>query len=107
MKMYRDGIVRNVSNERIHGMKKQGWMELGEDGKPIPNASNETEAKIKELKTALEEKEAKIVELESTKEIPDTVMGMLQLYAKEKGYDTGSATSESGVLTKIIEAEKV
>lgn len=39
--------------------------------------------------------------------LPDTVLEMLQLYAKEKGIDTGSATSESGILTKIIEAEKV
>lgn len=107
MKMYRDGIVRSVSTERIPGMQKQGWMKLGDDGKPIPNASSETEAKIAELENALKEKEAKIAELEATKHAyPENVTYLLASYAEEKGIDTGSSTSAKGILDKIIEFEK-
>lgn len=71
------------------------------------DATKDLNAKITELETALTEKEDKIAELESkTVSIPDTVMDLLQGYAKAKGIDTGSATSEAGVLAKITDAEK-
>lgn len=57
----------------------------------------EKDAEIELLKTELESKEA---------ETAENVLELLKGYADIKGIDIGSATSESGVLNKILEVEK-
>lgn len=65
--------------------------------KKLEAAAAEKDAEIKLLKDELESKEAATAE---------NVLELLKGYADIKEIDIGSATSESGVLNKILEAEK-
>lgn len=46
-------------------------------------------------------------ELEAKEAVADSVLELLKNYANIKGIDIGSASSETGILNKILEVEKV
>ncbi|MEG0475029.1 MAG: hypothetical protein RR548_04950 [Carnobacterium sp.] len=107
MKLFRNGIVRDVSEERAPLMKKIGWLELDINGSPVYENSDASEKAIKELTDALTAKEAELKKLKA-EGLPEAknVTELLKQYAEAKGFDYGSASSGAGVLAKIVEFEK-
>lgn len=110
-KLYKEGIVRDVSNQnRILEMKKKGWQVLGSDGKIIPSTSDDSGSKIAELESLVEKQVKELNALKAQSEAQhdssETVEECLKQYAEVKKIDTGSASSASGILAKILEAEK-
>lgn len=100
MLLYKDGIVRDTNEDRVEGMKKKGWMELGDDGKPIPyGKSDENEILKEENKKLKEELDA----LKNKNEDPLKTMSVEELkdYAEANGIDIGGATTQKGIYDKI------
>lgn len=109
----KENKVYQVTEQQKDRYLKEGF-DIYQDGKIIeytPLKKIKYSDHLKKMKTAAAEKDAEIellkTELESKETaIAENVLELLKGYADNKGIDIGSATSEAGVLNKILEVEK-
>lgn len=114
MKARKDNKSYSILEQQKEVYLKQGYDIYDDEGNrleisPLKKITYQSHLDaITELEKSMKEKDEKIAKLEGTTlEMPSTVMDTLRQYAEAKCIDLGSASSESGVLNKIIEAEKV
>lgn len=98
MEARKENKVYRIDDQQKNSYLKQGFDIYDEDGNIIEYTP------LKKIKYS---DHLKIVnELREQAKIPENVFDLLKKYAKNKNIDIGQATSATGALTKILEAEK-
>lgn len=98
MEARKENKVYKINDQQKNLYLKQGFDIYDENGEIIEHTP---------LKTIKYSDHLKIVnELKDQMKIPENVFDLLKKYAENKSIDIGQATSATGALTKILEAEK-
>lgn len=98
MEARKENKVYKINDQQKNSYLKQGFDIYDEDGNVIEHTP------LKKIKYS---DHLKIVnELKEQAKIPENVFDLLKKYAENKNIDIGQATSATGALTKIMEAEK-
>lgn len=114
MEARKENKVYTITEIQKDRYLKEGFDIYDENGNIIEYTPRKTigyNEHIKKMKELVSEKDKEIsslkTELEGRKKTTaENVMDLLKGYAKEKSIDVGASTSASGILTKILEAEK-
>ena len=117
MKARKENKVYDINESSKQTYLDQGFDIYDDNGKVIeytPLKTIKYNEHLKKLALATAEKDEKIDllrkeidELSSHQQpVVDNVMDLLKGYAENKGVDVGASTSPSGILEKILKAEK-
>jgi hypothetical protein len=105
MRAKKENKVYDINEAQKQAYLDQGFDIYDNDGNIMEYSAlkkisyNEHIKKVSALK-------AEIEQLKQNHNSADNVMDLLKGYAEEKGIDVGASTSPSGILEKILKAEK-